>query len=249
MVSHYDGFAPGIAGKPDSMLIPAFSLLIKQGTACPAEGDIKITMTMSILNTISGTVQLSEMYSIDFVEDICIIGHSGGAASPTTDHLCLQMVDRQIVSPRFLSCSSFAKEKMDGAGAPQVLQHRLSLSAESGIPPSKRARPTNRKKATPGRGWLTLFSEIAHKFRYTVLRQNCHMVLQRLANLPLLYHWRFFFPMVYVELFRFTRSIAGGFLFMNSLPGFPVGNPGKNIICFPCRRGCPRPWGRGTSWR
>ena len=26
-----------------------------------------------------------EMYSIDFVEDICIIGHSGGAASPTTD--------------------------------------------------------------------------------------------------------------------------------------------------------------------
>ena len=34
MVSHYDGFAPGIAGKPDSMLIPAFSLLIKQGTAC-----------------------------------------------------------------------------------------------------------------------------------------------------------------------------------------------------------------------
>lgn len=44
MVSHYDGFAPGIAGKLDSMLIPAFSLLIKQGTACSAEGDIKITM-------------------------------------------------------------------------------------------------------------------------------------------------------------------------------------------------------------
>ena len=53
------------------------------------------------------------------------------------------------------------------------------------------------------------------------------MVLQRLANLPLLYHWRFFFPMVYVELFRFTRSIAGGFLFMNSFPGGPFGNPGK----------------------
>lgn len=232
MVSHYDGFAPGIAGKPDSMLIPAFSLLIKQGTACSAEGDIKITMTMSILNTISGTVQLSEMYSIDFVEDICIIGHSGGAASPTTDHLCLQMVDRQIVSPRFLFCSSFAKEKMDGAGAPQVLQHRLSLSAESGIPP-RRERPTNRKKATPSRRWLTLFSEIAHKFRYTVLRQNCHMVLQRLANLPLLYHWRFFFPMVYVELFRFTRSIAGGFLFMNSFSGVSCRKPRKKYHLLP----------------
>lgn len=232
MVSHYDGFAPGIAGKPDSMLIPAFSLLIKQGTACSAEGDIKITMTMSILNTISGTVQLSEMYSIDFVEDICIIGHSGGAASPTTDHLCLQMVDRQIVSPRFLFCSSFAKEKMDGAGAPQVLQHRLSLSAESGIPP-RRERPTNRKKATPSRRWLTLFSEIAHKFRYTVLRQNCHMVLQRLANLPLLYHWRFFFPMVYVELFRFTRSIAGSFLFMNSFSGVSCRKPRKKYHLLP----------------
>lgn len=232
MVSHYDGFAPGIAGKLDSMLIPAFSLLIKQGTACSAEGDIKITMTMSILNTICGTVQLSEMYSIDFVEDICIIGHSGGAASPTTDHLCLQMVDRQIVSPRFLSCSSFAKEKMDGAGAPQVLQHRLSLSAESGIPP-RRERPTNRKKATPSRRWLTLFSEIAHKFRYTVLRQNCHMVLQRLANLPLLYHWRFFFPMVYVELFRFTRSIAGGFLFMNSFSGVSCRKPRKKYHLLP----------------
>lgn len=232
MVSHYDGFAPGIAGKPDSMLIPAFSLLIKQGTACSAEGDIKITMTMSILNTISGTVQLSEMYSIDFVEDICIIGHSGGAASPTTDHLCLQMVDRQIVSPRFLFCSSFAKEKMDGAGAPQVLQHRLSLSAESGIPP-RRERPTNRKKATPSRRWLTLFSEIAHKFRYTVLRQNCHMVLQRLANLPLSYHWRFFFPMVYVELFRFTRSIAGGFLFMNSFSGVSCRKPRKKYHLLP----------------
>lgn len=232
MDSHYDGFAPGMAGKPDSMLIPAFSLLIKQGTACSAEGDIKITMTMSILNTISGTVQLSEMYSIDFVEDICIIGHSGGAASPTTDHLCLQMVDRQIVSPRFLFCSSFAKEKMDGAGAPQVLQHRLSLSAESGIPP-RRERPTNRKKATPSRRWLTLFSEIAHKFRYTVLRQNCHMVLQRLANLPLLYHWRFFFPMVYVELFRFTRSIAGGFLFMNSFSGVSCRKPRKKYHLLP----------------
>lgn len=77
VASHYDGFARGIAGKLDSMLIPAFSMLIKQGTACAVEGDIKVAMAMSILKTISGTGQLSEMYSIDFNEDICIIGHSG----------------------------------------------------------------------------------------------------------------------------------------------------------------------------
>lgn len=77
VASHYDGFAQGVAGKLDSMLIPAFSMLIKQGTACAVEGDIKVAMAMSILKTISGTGQLSEMYSIDFNENICIIGHSG----------------------------------------------------------------------------------------------------------------------------------------------------------------------------
>ena len=77
IASHYDGFAQGKAGVLDSMLIPAFSMLIKQGVACAVEGDIKVSMAMSILKTISGMGQLSEMYSIDFDEDICIIGHSG----------------------------------------------------------------------------------------------------------------------------------------------------------------------------
>jgi len=77
VASHYDGFAKGVAGKLDSMLIPAFSMLIKQGTACAVEGDIKVAMAMGILKVIAGTGQLSEMYSIDFNEDICIIGHSG----------------------------------------------------------------------------------------------------------------------------------------------------------------------------
>lgn len=77
VASHYDGYSQGVAGKLDSMLIPAFSMLIKQGTACAVEGDIKVAMAMSILKTIAGTGQLSEMYSIDFPADICIIGHSG----------------------------------------------------------------------------------------------------------------------------------------------------------------------------
>jgi L-arabinose isomerase len=77
IASHYDGFAKGQAGVLDSMLIPAFSMLIKQGTACAVEGDMKVAMAMSILKTISGTGQLSELYSVDFNEDICIIGHSG----------------------------------------------------------------------------------------------------------------------------------------------------------------------------
>lgn len=41
IASHYDGFAQGKAGVLDSMLIPAFSMLIKQGVACAVEGDIE----------------------------------------------------------------------------------------------------------------------------------------------------------------------------------------------------------------
>ncbi len=77
IASHYDGFAQGKAGVLDSMLIPAFSMLIKQGTSCAVEGDMKVAIAMSILKTIAGTGQLSEMYSIDFPEDVVIIGHSG----------------------------------------------------------------------------------------------------------------------------------------------------------------------------
>ena len=53
VASHYDGFAKGKAGVLDSMLIPAFSMLIKKGVACAVEGDIKVAMAMSILKTIA----------------------------------------------------------------------------------------------------------------------------------------------------------------------------------------------------
>lgn len=85
VASHYDGYAQGKAGVLDSMLIPAFSMLIKQGVACAVEGDMKVAMAMSIMKTISGTGQLSEMYSIDFNEDICIIGHSGSGDADISD--------------------------------------------------------------------------------------------------------------------------------------------------------------------
>ena len=85
IASHYDGKATGKAGVLDSMLIPAFSMLIKQGTACAVEGDMKVAMAMSILKTISGTGQLAEMYSIDFNDDIAIIGHSGSGDADISD--------------------------------------------------------------------------------------------------------------------------------------------------------------------
>ncbi len=77
VASHYNGFAQGQAGVLDSMLIPAFSMLIKQGTVCAVEGDIKVAMAMGIMKLISGACQLSEFYTFDFDDDIVVIGHSG----------------------------------------------------------------------------------------------------------------------------------------------------------------------------
>ena len=77
VASHYDGFAQGKAGVLDSMLIPAFSMLIKQGIACAVEGDIKVAIGMSIMKTLSGACQLSEFYTFDFNDDVVLIGHSG----------------------------------------------------------------------------------------------------------------------------------------------------------------------------
>ena len=43
--------------------------------------DVKLQTDGGLLiKTISGTGQLSEMYSIDFNDDICIIGHSGSGS-------------------------------------------------------------------------------------------------------------------------------------------------------------------------
>ena len=87
VASHYDGFAQGKAGVLDSMLIPAFSMLIKQGTVCAVEGDMKVAMGMSIMKIISGACQLSEFYTFDFNDDVVLIGHSGsGDACFSTAH-------------------------------------------------------------------------------------------------------------------------------------------------------------------
>ncbi len=95
VASHYDGFAQGKAGVLDSMLIPAFSMLIKQGVACAVEGDIKVAIGMSIMKTLSGACQLSEFYTFDFDDDVVLIGHSGSgdADFSTARKASMEIVD------------------------------------------------------------------------------------------------------------------------------------------------------------
>jgi L-arabinose isomerase len=58
---------------------PAFSILMSEGIACPVEADIKAALAMVMLKRIASSATLAELYSMDFLNDICIIGHSGAA--------------------------------------------------------------------------------------------------------------------------------------------------------------------------
>lgn len=55
----------------------AFSICTTDGVPCCVEGDAKACIVSLILKAISGHSQLAELYSMDFTDDVCIVGHSG----------------------------------------------------------------------------------------------------------------------------------------------------------------------------
>ncbi len=50
-----------------------------EGVACPVEADIKTALAMLALKAVAGTATLAELYSMDFADDVVILGHSGAA--------------------------------------------------------------------------------------------------------------------------------------------------------------------------
>ena len=77
--NHYEG-----AVREDHVAVlaasnPAFSVLMAEGIACPVEGDIKTALAMLMLKAVAGTATLAELYSMDFDDDVVILGHSGAA--------------------------------------------------------------------------------------------------------------------------------------------------------------------------
>jgi L-arabinose isomerase len=50
---------------------------MREGIACPVEGDLKVAVAMLALKQIAGTATLAELYSMDFDNDLVILGHSG----------------------------------------------------------------------------------------------------------------------------------------------------------------------------
>ena len=63
----------------------AFSMLTTFGVPCCVEGDVKACIASIILKELSGTSELSEIYSLDYDQDVAIIGHSGSGDACISD--------------------------------------------------------------------------------------------------------------------------------------------------------------------
>jgi L-arabinose isomerase len=83
--NHFDGTPAGREAEVLAAFNPALSILNTHGIACPVEGDIKTALAMLILKGLGGSATLAELYSMDFNEDVCIIGHSGAGDAAISD--------------------------------------------------------------------------------------------------------------------------------------------------------------------
>jgi L-arabinose isomerase len=77
IASHYEAASSGRRAELLAALNPALSVLNGSGIACPVEADVKVAFAMLTLKTLGGSATLAELYSMDFDDDIIIIGHSG----------------------------------------------------------------------------------------------------------------------------------------------------------------------------
>lgn len=77
MANHCEVTPTGTFARIVAASNPVFSLLTRQGIACPVESDIKVSIAMNILKIVGGSATLAELYSMDFNKGVCIVGHSG----------------------------------------------------------------------------------------------------------------------------------------------------------------------------
>ncbi len=74
---HYEFDAPEDQLNLVAALNPAMTLLMTEGMSSAPEGDIRAAIAMVILKALAGPAMTAELYSMDFCEDVCLVGHSG----------------------------------------------------------------------------------------------------------------------------------------------------------------------------
>lgn len=75
--THYEFDAPQEQIELVAALNPAMTIAMTEGIAGAPEGDIKAALAMLILKEIAGNAMIAELYSMDFHDDTCLVGHSG----------------------------------------------------------------------------------------------------------------------------------------------------------------------------
>jgi L-arabinose isomerase len=64
-------------------------MLTRQGIACPVEADVKTAIALTLMKSLAGSATLTELYSMDFNQDLCIVGHSGAGDPDIADEKSL----------------------------------------------------------------------------------------------------------------------------------------------------------------
>jgi L-arabinose isomerase len=85
LANHFEKPTVGKENELMAALNPSHTMMNKDGIACTVEGDIKGALAMTILRAVGGSANLTELYSMDFNDDICIIGHSGASDPNISD--------------------------------------------------------------------------------------------------------------------------------------------------------------------
>lgn len=75
--THYEFDAPPDQTDLVAALNPAMTVLMTEGIAGAPEGDVKAALAMLILKEIAGNAMTAELYSMDFNDGTCLVGHSG----------------------------------------------------------------------------------------------------------------------------------------------------------------------------
>lgn len=74
---HYEFDAPAEQIDLVAALNPAMTMMMTEGIAGAPEGDIKSALAMLILKSLAGNAMTAELYSMDFHDGTCLVGHSG----------------------------------------------------------------------------------------------------------------------------------------------------------------------------
>lgn len=74
---HYEFDAPDNQIDLQAAMNPALTMMMTEGTGYAPEGDIRAALAMVILKAIAGNAMMAELYSMDFNDNTCLVGHSG----------------------------------------------------------------------------------------------------------------------------------------------------------------------------